>query len=268
MKICLKCGLEKQLDSFSKNSRNNDKLETWCKNCVSNERKLHYDNIKDYYNTKRREKYNKNKEENRKKRREKYIKNRGKILANNKHYIENNSEYKNKVKEYQKEYHKTNGKEYRNKNKDRLKEYDKNYRKNPEVKKRLNKNITLKNKIKKSKDPLYKLTCSIRSIISNNFKSIGFKKSERTEKILCCSFEEFKLYLESKFEDWMNWDNKGLYNPEKFNFGWDIDHIIPLSTAKCEEDIIKLNHFTNLQPLCSKINREIKSNRIDYEMSI
>jgi len=47
---------------------------------------------------------------------------------------------------------------------------------------------------------------------------------------------------------------------------WDIDHIIPLQTASCEEDIVRLNHYSNLQPLCSKLNREIK--RENYEMSI
>lgn len=90
------------------------------------------------------------------------------------------------------------------------------------------------------------------------------KKNNKTEIILGCSFEEFKLYLESKFEDWMNWENRGLYNGE-FNYGWDIDHIIPLSIAKSEEELIKLNHYTNLQPLCSKINRDIKSNILDYK---
>lgn len=58
----------------------------------------------------------------------------------------------------------------------------------------------------------------------------------------------------------MTWENKGLYNGE-LNFGWDIDHIIPISSAKSEEDIIRLNHFSNLQPLCSKINRDIKKNK-------
>lgn len=28
----------------------------------------------------------------------------------------------------------------------------------------------------------------------------------------------FKKYLESKFEDWMNWENRGLYNGE-LNYG-------------------------------------------------
>lgn len=55
----------------------------------------------------------------------------------------------------------------------------------------------------------------------------------------------------------MNWNNHGKYNGE-YNFGWDIDHIIPLDSAKTEEDIIKLNYYTNLQPLCSYINRVVK----------
>jgi hypothetical protein len=58
----------------------------------------------------------------------------------------------------------------------------------------------------------------------------------------------------------MTWDNYGLYNGE-LNYGWDIDHIIPLSSGKTEDDLINLNHYTNLQPLCSKINRDIKKNK-------
>ena len=73
-----------------------------------------------------------------------------------------------------------------------------------------------------------------------------------------------KLYLENKFEPWMNWDNRGLYNGE-FNYGWDIDHIIPISSAESEEDLIHLNHYTNLQPLCSKVNRDIKRNLKDSD---
>ncbi len=67
-----------------------------------------------------------------------------------------------------------------------------------------------------------------------------------------------------KVEPWMNWDNKGLYNGE-LNYGWDIDHIIPSSSAKNEEELIKLNHYTNLQPLCSKINRDIKRNKLQWQ---
>ena len=91
----------------------------------------------------------------------------------------------------------------------------------------------------------------------SEIRKLGFNKSRKTTEILGCSFEELKSYLESKFEPWMNWENRGLYNGE-LNYGWDVDHIIPLSSAKTEDDVIKLNDYTNLQPLCSKINRDIK----------
>jgi hypothetical protein len=112
-----------------------------------------------------------------------------------------------------------------------------------------------KEKIKK--DTLFALIKRIRSSIAISFKRNGYTKRSRTHEILGCSYEEFKIYLESKFEFWMTWENKGLYNG-KLNYGWDIDHIIPVSLANTEEELIKLNHYTNLQPLCSKINRDIK----------
>jgi hypothetical protein len=60
----------------------------------------------------------------------------------------------------------------------------------------------------------------------------------------------------------MSWENYGKYNGE-FNYGWDIDHIIPSSTAKTENDIYHLSHYSNLQPLCSKTNRDIKKDKIE-----
>lgn len=110
------------------------------------------------------------------------------------------------------------------------------------------------------KDMLYKLKHKLRVMLTDIKKHYSLK----TESILGCSFKEFQIYLESKFDKWMKWSNQGLYNGE-FNYGWDIDHIIPLSSAKNKEELIKLNHYSNLQPLCSKINRDIKKG--NYENS-
>ncbi len=116
-------------------------------------------------------------------------------------------------------------------------------------------------KLRCQTDKLFKLSQNTSTLINNALKRKKFAKKGRTCEILGCSYEEFKTYLESKFESWMNWDNYGKYNSE-FNFGWDIDHIIPISSGKNEDEILKLNHYSNLQPLCSKTNREIKINKI------
>lgn len=90
---------------------------------------------------------------------------------------------------------------------------------------------------------------------------VGVAIKTKTFQILGCTYNEFKLHLESKFQPWMNWDNRGPHNGTP-DYGWDIDHIIPLKTATCESDIIRLNHYTNLQPLCSYINRDVKRSMI------
>jgi hypothetical protein len=106
-------------------------------------------------------------------------------------------------------------------------------------------------------DDLYKLKTRMRKAIRKTFKINGFTKKTKTSLILGCSFDDLKLHIEKQFADWMTWDNHGIFTGEP-NIGWDIDHIIPLATAKTEEDVIRLNHYTNLQPLCSYINRIIK----------
>lgn len=192
-----------------------------------------------------------------------------------------NRRYRNKNKGQQKEYQK----KYREKNKDKIKAYDKEHyskiKDDPGFKlkrKEYHKEYYSKNKDKKKeysinhkkdrnnresdryrKDPVYRTSRIISNVIRKSFKKST--KNRSTINILGCKFDEFKIYIESKFESWMTWDNHGLYNGE-YNFGWDIDHIIPISTANTEDEIIKLNHYTNLQPLCSKINRDIKKDHV------
>jgi hypothetical protein len=94
-------------------------------------------------------------------------------------------------------------------------------------------------------------------------KNNGFVKNNKSEIILGCTFDEFRTYIESLWESWMTWDNygnpkDGVYEPNKT---WDIDHMIPTDSATTEEELIKLNHHTNLQPMCSYHNRFIKSNK-------
>ena len=260
MKFCSKCKNEKDYDDFYKNKRTKDGYEYSCKLCNIRKKRDGYD--KEYY-----------------------INNRDKKLKYQKEYQKINQDI---ISEYQKEYRVKNKDIIKDRSKDRVKKYSKEYYElnrekiikyskeyrleNLEYKKQYSKEYRIKNKLKRydyhklkmSTDTIYLLSKKIRDNILRCLKNNGYSKSSKTQDIIGCSFEEFKNYIESKFEDWMEWGNKGLYNGD-FKYGWDIDHIIPLSSAATEEDIIRLNHYTNLQPLCSKINRDIKKDKIDYQ---
>jgi hypothetical protein len=176
------------------------------------------------------------------------------------------NEYREKNYQKESERCKKYNKEKRVVNKEEIKIYKRNYfQKNKgsirdRIRKYRNENKETLNKRRKENITTY-LNCIIGNCIRSSLKRLNNHKKSRTYEILGCSISEFKLYLESKFEPWMNWDNHGKYNGE-LNYGWDIDHIIPISSAKTEEDVLNLNHYTNLQPLCSYTNRFIKRDSI------
>lgn len=142
-------------------------------------------------------------------------------------------------------------------NKDKLIQYGKNYRQANKDK------LREYYKTKRDNDNVYKLKGNIRCLVRNSIIK-EFKKENKTTEILGCSYNEFKQHLESQFEDWMNWDNYG--NPKdgiyELNKTWDIDHIIPVTSASTIDEVIKLNHYTNLKPLCSYVNRFVKKGYI------
>jgi hypothetical protein len=189
----------------------------------------------------------------------------------NKDIVKQKDSERNKS-EHRKEWREKYGKE----NRERLNELQREWRKNnPERSKQIEKDRYLRDpkkriasskkyfKERRSNDPIFRASENVRRMILLSFKGNGYSKKSKTYQILGCTVEEFKLHLEKQFEQWMNWDNYGLYNGE-LNYGWDIDHITPRSFIKTEEDIAKLNHHSNLRPLCSKINRDIKRNNPSF----
>ena len=64
---------------------------------------------------------------------------------------------------------------------------------------------------------------------------------------LGCSINDFKKYLESKFEPGMSWENYG---------EWHIDHIVPLSSFDLTDrrQLLKACNYSNLQPLWAEDN--------------
>lgn len=197
-----------------------------------------------------------------------------KLKEYNKQWREKNKDYvKEKEKERnQSEHRKIWKKNYVEEHRENYNNYQKNWRKNnAERYSEIEKNRYINNlekrkevsrksyKKRRMNDPIFKMSENVRRMINLSIQKKGYTKKSRAYEILGCTYDEFKTHIESQFEPWMNWDNYGKFNGE-FNYGWDIDHIIPRSEIKTEDDIIKLNHFTNLKPLCSKYNRHIKKN--------
>lgn len=156
-------------------------------------------------------------------------------------------------------------KEYRLKNKEKKAESDKKYYEaNKEKIANYKRQHYLKNKEKIEKyrngwrnnklknDYLFKLIYYTSSLIRKTFKRNGYSKKSKAYHILGCTFEEFKEHLERQFKYGMSWDNQG---------EWHLDHIYPVSLAKTEEELIRLNHYTNFQPLWAVDNIK-KSNKI------
>ena len=113
---------------------------------------------------------------------------------------------------------------------------------------------------RRKSDPIFKASCNLRSRLISFLRSRNFKKTDKTLKMVGCNPKFLKKHLEKKFHRHpetfqpMNWKNHTVH-------GWHIDHIIPLDSAKTPEDVEKLMHYTNLQPMWATYNLK-KSNKI------
>ena len=103
-------------------------------------------------------------------------------------------------------------------------------------------------------DHFYSLKNRIRSLVNKKLRDLDFAKSHTTEKYLGCDIQSLMTYLESNFKDGMSWENRDK---------WHIDHIVPISRAKNEDDFILLSHYSNLQPIWSEENIR-KSNKLGF----
>jgi hypothetical protein len=77
----------------------------------------------------------------------------------------------------------------------------------------------------------------------------GAPSHQEFSELVGLSRQEFKDYIESKFQLGMNWSNYGSY--DYVNKTWNYDHIIPLCKFNLNEveELKKACHYTNIQPL-------------------
>lgn len=101
-------------------------------------------------------------------------------------------------------------------------------------------------KIRRNTDIGFKIKENLRNRTRSVLKSKNARKITSTTLLLGIDAENYKIYLESKFQPGMTWDNYG------HGVGrWCIDHIVPLSSVDLTnlESLKSVAHYTNTQPM-------------------
>lgn len=122
-------------------------------------------------------------------------------------------------------------------------------------------------------DPIFRMKGLLRSAVRRALK--GNKNGESTKQYLPYTFEQLQCYLESQFEQWMTWENHGIYNPKTWNendqttWTWQIDHIVPQSelpyTSMEDDNFKKCWALENLRPYSAKQNILDGVNRVRHQ---
>ena len=119
--------------------------------------------------------------------------------------------------------------EYHRKNKDRVREQSRAQRK-----KRL------------ATDPIYKTKRQAQLSIWKAFNGNGYISMDKIKYWVGCSADELTAHLKRTWEE----EYHVKWNGQPYN----VDHIIPLVTARTVEDVRRLNHYTNLRLITPEDN--------------
>lgn len=94
---------------------------------------------------------------------------------------------------------------------------------------------------KRRQCPIHRLKECMRTRVKYALKQAGAGKAPETMAVVGCTIEFLKKYLEARFKEGMTWENYGSF--------WHVDHVIPLAEAKTPSEVMRLSHYTNMQPL-------------------
>jgi hypothetical protein len=262
MRICVDCKHEKPFEEYYKDKRGRDGIQAACKKCtcirnkssqlrnldrVIETRKKYYESNKELIQSRRldriaKERLAKGEPVNKKvKYNETPEEKKLRLQAYRKQYRDNPENAK-KAKEYKQQWHQQHkvrlnekAKEYNVANMPKRKEYLKGY-------------LPRRRNLRKERfqtDLLYRVTANLRTCITRAFKiRQGWGKLGKSEEILGGRYEVVIKHIEDQLHGGMTWENYGAGHG-----CWNIDHRIPLASAKTVEEVKALCHYTNLQPL-------------------
>jgi len=237
-KICSNCLLEKKLIEFSTRKTSLDGYYGRCKSCVSKGKAKHYAKNKESLSDIQRKYRSENKEAFSQRAAKYYAENKKSFADKNRNYREKNKESiadcKRKYNAENKEAVADSKRKYRIENKENMAGYFRNYQKQ-----------------RRSENPKFAMIHRISSRMRLALSAKGLTKTTKTMQALGCTSDQFQNHIELQFSKGMNWANRDK---------WHLDHIVPISSAETEEDVIRLSHYLNLRPLWAEENLS-KSNK-------
>jgi hypothetical protein len=109
-----------------------------------------------------------------------------------------------------------------------------------------------------TEDPAFRMKAIVKARFQKMVRGIG-AGSTRMMKLIGCSKEELRSWIESQFDETMSWDNHGQGT-------WHIDHVVPCSwfDQSNNEHLSMCWNFMNLRPLSAGENRKRPSIKDGY----
>lgn len=99
---------------------------------------------------------------------------------------------------------------------------------------------------KRKRPSISRIVHNLKNRYSDIVKKYEFTDVTPFDEVLGIDRNGFQGYIENRFRDGMTWNNYGDY--------WVIDHILPMNLIRGYDDLIRLNHYSNLQPLLNGEN--------------
>lgn len=264
-KYCPKCHTRKSGTEFYKSKQTSDGLAGYCKDCVKKVARAyiiaHPEKEKEYRENSKGKYAEKRKEWAKEYRQRPEVKAKQRSRYETPEYKQKQHEYylrnKEKIKAYSSEYyaeHKEQranyAKKYRSENADKIRERKTIYARTSPVAKAQRARYK---KRRLERDPVFSTKERMRKFLVDSFLRRGYVKNSKSQEIIGCDWATFTRHL---FDTWQK-----RYGTVYAGENYHIDHIIPLSTAQTEDEVIKLCHYTNLQLLKPEDNLA-KSNKI------
>lgn len=247
MKKCSCCQEIKPFSDYTKSKSNKDGHGIYCKPCRKVKKREEYERNRERYLANGKKYRTENPDKVSEVKKKCYLKKPEYYQHMRKSYYENN---KDAVLERARLYREENRAQirardnaYKARNREKLRKRQLEYQRENNL--RINAYRSRYMRQRRSIDKLFAIKQNMRARFRFELAKRGEEQLIKANQYLGCSWIFLRDYLAEKFTDGMSWENYG---------DWHVDHVIPLASAKRKEELIRLWHYSNLQPLWASDN--------------